>query len=182
MGKFDNPRLFNPGLLGLENTLLERLNPVVDVVRDVGVRLGTRQYQVAMIWGAWSGGQRHYGDLTIVQTHTILPTPLVTPEVIRNEFLQAGTIETGNLIVTEISPRYTEDFLAGRDVTSAPGVTIPSDVEFWYEVTRQQPGASLAEHRRFTPLGPPIRDLEKAGWKMTLQRADAPAREAGYVP
>lgn len=177
--KYDNPRLYDPVVSGLGGLLTEMLNPVVDVARDVEVRLGAKPYQVSLVWAAWAGGQRNFGLLNVVEVVRLLPTPQTTPERTRASIQQPGVVEEGIVSITEISPRYSELVLVGRDVVVDPGLALPEHYDFWYEIEFAQPGQPLPEHRRYTVLGPPTRSVKTAGWSIDVKRATAVGRIAG---
>lgn len=177
--KYDNPRLYDPVVAGLGGLLTEALNPVVDVARDVEVRLGAKPYQVSLVWAAWSGGARNFGELGVVNVVRLLPTPAVSVERTRASIQQPGVVEEGVVSITEISPRYSELVLVGRDVVVPPGSLLPEHYDFWYEVEFAQPGQPYPEHRRYTVLGPPTRTVKRAGWEVDVKRATALGRIAG---
>ena len=182
MGKFDAPCLFDPALSGLDETLTELLTPVIDCARDVHARLGAAPYQVTLVWEVWSGGERNYGQPAIAQTLRLLPPPTVHPESCSASVEQPCLSESGSLLLTEISPRYTEHVLSGRDLVVDAGEPLPSSYDFWYEIEYHQPGQPVPAHRRYTMVGPPVKVTKSAGWQVRLQRSLAPGRLPEYRP
>lgn len=154
------------------STLVAHLTPCVDIVRNIATVLGARQYRVDLVWIQWSGGERGVGNENPVAIQPILPTPMVAGlDSIRADLQSFGLTEMGELRVTQISPRFSEDLLMGRDIVTANvGDDLPDDIGFFWEITF--PGdREQGIRRRFTPKAPPSKHSTKFEWSINLLRA-----------
>lgn len=152
----------------LDHTLVSSLTCVVDSVRDIATCLGARPYQVSLIWTRWSGGHRGAGIEEVLKVEHILPTPLVDNLNKLSNLLQTiGTMETGGLHISQISARYTEDYLMGRDER---GRSVPEDQSFYWEVYFPQ-ASKPGIRRRFTVKAAPNLNSTRAEWTVDLVRA-----------
>lgn len=161
----------------VHGTLVQALTPVVDCIRDLYTSLGARQYTVSLVWARWTGGERGVGHPEVVAKEMILPTPLVGALTALNNSLESvGIVEAGGIRVSEISARYAEDTLLGRDKVVPIGDPIPDDVDFYWELVLVNSGVV----RKFVPRsqgsGTTALDFD---WSIELVRAqDDPKR--GY--
>jgi len=152
-------------------TLAQKLVPCVDCVRDLNTKFGVRPYIVRMVWTRWSGGERGYGVEDVVREAMVLPTPKVDPmTALDKQTMVVGDEEFGELMLTEVSGRFTEDELSGR---TNEGEGVPDDLNFYYEIEfpnqHHEPGN--ATRRRFTLSGTPSYDSMTFQWKFKLMRA-----------
>lgn len=149
-------------------TLIASLTGCVDQIRDLNTCLGARPYQVSLIWTRWSGGERGAGIEEIIRREPILPTPKLDDMAkVRRELQMIGMEELGFIRISEISPRYTEDFLMGL---SDDGRPIPEDQNFFWEVhfpRADGPGP----RRRFFPKAVPSYMATKFQWHIDLLKA-----------
>ena len=153
-----------------EKTLVQSLTPTVDALRDIAVRLGARQYQVSLVWTRWSGGDRGEGNEEVVKVVRLLPTPMVREvDTLQARVLSIGRHEEGDLHVTEISARYSEDFLLGRNPALFPGDTVPKDMTFFWEINFPHEG-SPGVRRRFFPSSAPSKEPTRFQWTVYLAR------------
>ncbi len=147
--------------------LVSSLTSTVDCIRNIATELGARPYQVRLVWTRWTGGKRGEGLEEIVREEAILPTPLVADlQGISLQVQAIGVVESGDVKVTEISPRFTEDYLSGR---GADGTPIPKDQNFYWEVRSTRPD-QLQARRRFRLSAAPTLDAENFQWKATLTK------------
>lgn len=152
-------------------TLVDRLTPTVDRIRDIYTRLGARQYTVTLIWTRWAGGVRGAGEEFVIKECMIQPTPDIGDLTeLANEVQMIGPEETGTLEIKEISPRFNEDLLMGRGGVVREGDPIPDDVSFYWEVMFPRPDASVAR-RRFVPASAPNKDPTGFDWQIKLAKA-----------
>lgn len=152
--------------------LIPSLTGVVDSIRDLYTCLGARPYSVALVWARWSGGQRNIGNEEVVAVRKLLPTPLIsTLNALALDPQQIGVMELGEIRVSQLSPRFSEDLLNGQDVVVPAGEPLPEDVNFYWQVTFVPSGVT----RRFTGSTPNFDPL-KFEWTMPLTRQydDAP--------
>lgn len=152
-----------------ESTVVQRLTPYVDQIRDIATRLGARPYRVALIWTQWSGGETGIGVEQVLREEFLLPTPMIgVLNTVKEELTSVGLEEVGELRVTEISPRYNEDYLMGRDDT---GHQIPSDQNFYWEIAFPRPDGQKGVRRRFLPKSVPSYQGTNFEWTIDLVKA-----------
>lgn len=153
----------------LANTLVQKLTPVADKVRNLKTRLGGRPYEAFLIHTRWSGGVRHKGTEEILSVTQILPGVQVSALTAQSQTLQsAGLDEVGTIIVSEISPSYTEDELLGIGPQGQP---IPADQQFYWEITYPRPYPDAAVRRRYTVDSSPDYRATQFDWKVVLVKA-----------
>lgn len=153
---------------GQFGTLIARLTPAVDRLRDLKTKLGARPYRVSLVTTRWSGGERGVGAEEVVGCCVLLPTPKVADlDGLELTIQSVGADEVGTLRVSEISPSYSEEQLRGLGPL---GEEIPADHNFYWEVTYPKAnGADL--RRRFLPRSPPGYDAVKFQWSIVLVKA-----------
>jgi hypothetical protein len=154
-----------------QGTLIDSLTPIVDCVRDIYTQLGARQYEVSLVWTQWTGGERGVGGENVVRTLQVLPTPLVgTLNALDRELQSIGIDEAGTLRVSEISPRFSEDLLIGKDLVVRTGDNLPVDMNFYWEIYFPRlDGFGL--RRRFTPATAPNKDPTNFEWVVNLLKS-----------
>jgi hypothetical protein len=161
------------------STALRNLICAVDTARDFATQIGARTYEVALVWTRWTGGARGRGVEEITRREVLLPTPkIIDLSGVQVVMMTGGAIEKGSIIVSEVSARYSEDFLRGMDNN---GASIPADTNFFYEVFFPRPGG-VGTRRRFTLSDTPSYNPENLEWSLTLLRAnDDPYRSGKLV-
>jgi hypothetical protein len=160
----------------IRETLIASLTDTVDSVRDIYTQLGARPYRVRMVRTRWTGGMRGVGVEEVVCETPILPTPRVSDLAnLSQELLPIGMEEVGQVRISEISPRYTEDQLVGRDNDGTP---VSSDTEFYYEIEFVRPDSD-GVRRRFIPTGVPNYNPTQFQWWIDLRRAHDDRTRAG---
>jgi hypothetical protein len=119
----------------------------------------------------------------------LLPTPSVEPAGISHQLDVTGDTEMGSILVTQISPRCSEDELMGladpfRD--PARPDTLRAGIDFFYEVRENRPAGFVSPgyeafeprqelrpvRRRFRVNQAPSRDADAFQWSLGLDRAD----------
>lgn len=161
----------------LSRTLTQRLIPVADRIRAVGVRLGTRTYEVRIVRTAWTGEYRGEGMEYVVEEYPLTPTPLVDGlDGIQQSTQDVGQIEQGTVRVSEISGRYSADFLRGWGVNSQP----PAQNEQVYYEIRYPTADGDGVRRRFTLRAGPAYVADRAEWQMSLEKQIADRAPEGY--
>lgn len=152
-------------------SLVASLTPIADSIRNIGVYLGARQYTVTLVWTQWSGGERGSGDELVLATFPLLPTPLVPSlDPIAQQLQSFGEVEVGEIRVSQISPRFSEDTLVGRDIVVQAGLALPDDVSFYWEIYHPETGRP-GIRRRFTLSGSPSKHPTQFQWTVMLTRA-----------
>jgi hypothetical protein len=153
----------------MQQTLVRKLTPVADKIRDLGTKLGGYEYQVALVRTRWSGGKRNVGTEIVIDVRPILPTPKLIS--LDNQILtlqNVGLDEVGTIIVRQISPAYTEDELRGLGPQGEP---IPTDQNFYYEIVLPRPLPEKPVRRRYQLRGTPDYQPTRFGWSVTLLKA-----------
>jgi hypothetical protein len=93
--------------------LADALVGVVDEVRSlIHAELGTRPNRVWLVRRSWSGPEVGEGSPTDTEVE-ILPPPRVTDLALRATLRPAGREEEGDVLLTEVSLRYSEAELYG---------------------------------------------------------------------
>lgn len=164
------------------HSLVDELGEVVDCVRDLYTSIGLRTYQVSLVWTRWSGGERGRGQEFIAQEMPLLPTPLLMLDGVELQLKELGLNEQGKITVSQLSPRFTEDLLLGRDGPIQRGRDLPPDVNFFWEVyTPERRGTGV--RRRFFPAGVPSKNAGKFEWTIELTSQEgARLRDGGIAP
>lgn len=112
-----NPRAETPGTdpslhpaRAPGRTLVEQLGPLVDELRQLNTDFGLRPYRVFSVVVRWSGGAVGKGNPTVITDKELLPTPNVPGlHTLEDRMTEGGRSERGSILMTEVSPRYTED-------------------------------------------------------------------------
>lgn len=163
-----------------QQTLLGELAECVDCWRQIPSELGARPYRIYLVKTRWTGRRRGEGVETIANIEEITPTPKAEPvSSIQQQLQDIGLDEVGSLQITEISPRYTEDRLMGKN---PDGKDIAANESFYWEIvlTRNLPQERV-KRRRFMVSGVPSYEATKLQWTVRLVRAGSD-RDAGGVP
>ena len=145
-------------------SLVESLGSVADDIRQLYTDFGLRPYTVVSVVIGWTGGKPGRGDAFIVQETPLLPTPqVVDMKPVRGMAKPAGFDEEGSILLTQISPRYTED-----DINTIFHVQpLPIDREGFLEVRVDSRDGSTTR-RRFRVQGTPYRDADSFEWSTRL--------------
>jgi len=157
-----------PGLL--KQSLMTKLIPVADSLRNLITVLGDRPYRVQLVRTRFASGTRGRGPESVVFVRDILPTPLVVDMTSLTEMVTPiGVNEQGTVQLQEISGRYTEDELIGVDaVGNVPG---PADCVY-YEIQFYRRDGLPAEKRRFVKQSAPYYKASGFQWNITLVNAN----------
>lgn len=177
-----NPRLTTPNedpRLHLNRrpgtSLVESLAPTVDALRQLGVDLGMRYYQVFSIVVRWSGGERGRGTPTVMCETPFLPVPKVEGLGSVDRALRpAGAVYRGDATLTQISPRYTAD-----DIAALFPRALRDDEEHWIEVRGDGRDGNPPRHRFMVASLP---ERKATGWSVRLVKADEDRTRRGQVP
>jgi len=151
----------------IEKSFARKMIPLADSMRALGVRMGIKTYEVRIVRTAWTGGFRGEGVEYVVEEHQLTPTPLMTGlDGITQATESVGQIEQGNVTLSEISGRYSEDFLRGFGIDgTAPG---PNEQVF-YEVRYPTADGDGIRRRFYLRAGPAFYS-DTAEWKLSLER------------
>ena len=170
-----NPPGFEPRPLeDTSGSLVAKLIPVVDKIRQLNTILGIRPYRVFLMHTKWTGGARGSGTETVTSEEEILPTPEVDieemePANLNREFSPYGIREEGGVVLTEISLNYSEHVLLGR---SNSGTIIPKDESFYWEIREDGSSTpSAPRKRRFHAASIPSKNPDNVCWSIRLLRA-----------
>lgn len=119
--------------MSIPATLMEDLGPVVDDAREIATEIGWRMREVKIQKIVWAGEFKGQGDADDrskpVDVLTITPRPMVAESgrvvaQLVHRHGGAGMIEEGNLLVTNISMRYTEAEIKGTGLAN-------NEEQFW---------------------------------------------------
>lgn len=161
----------NPG-----SSLVESLGDVVDDIRQIAVDLGARPLTYHSVTIRWSGGEVGRGEPTVIREIPILPTPKTEPAGYLDRKLEAGgTVERGDIILSGISPRFTED-----EIDALFGINSPPGEETFVE-QRIDTRDGLTRRRRFVLAKAPERRETRCDWKAVLRKADGDRQLDGSV-
>lgn len=172
-----------------KHTLAYELTEVVDSVRTLYADFGLRPYRVFLVHGKWPGARRGYGGaLQVVSRREIVPVPRVRDVGAVTRQIQAlGNTEIGDIVIDQISARYTEDDLMGRtpdmvDPTS-PRTLLPN-VQFWWEVEECRDQRPNTVVRRYSgPVRVPELNRGATSWRVTLTKQDQDrSRDGATLP
>lgn len=170
----------------VSTTLAQDLVPVVDSIRQIASDMGLRPYRVFLVHIAWAGPTRGIGQAQEVSRREILPAPEVSDMSSTSRVLESvGMVEEGGLRLRKISAALTEDDLLGR----TPDLLMPDgtrrdrrNVEFFYEVVQQRPGAATpAARRRYVPDSAADLKPGQAGWSISLKKQQADRARDGSM-
>lgn len=161
-----------------KESMLGELMECVDCIRQIPVELGARPYRVFLIWTRWSGEERGEGVESLIREEEILPVPKIQEMAsVQLQLLDIGMDEQGSLQVSQISPRYTENQLLGRN---PDGSGIADNETFSWEVRLDKGDVSdLKKRRRFMVKGVPSFKAESLQWSVNLIRAGSDRQHDG---
>ena len=151
----------------LQQSLIGKLRPVADNIRDLATRVGLRPYQVFIIQTRWAGDYRGDGVDEVISTLELLPTPKVEDLGSLNERVgPVGVEEVGNVLITGISASYTEDELRGW---TAEGIPPDANVSVFWEVNYPRETGTTSRRRRFHLAGAPVYMPGRLSWEVLLE-------------
>jgi hypothetical protein len=178
-------------------TLVHRLGPRVDRIRQLETRFGLRPYRVFLVWTRSQGRDRGDGDTTVVARVEVLPTPRVTDlSAQARRPWSGGMLPEGTVRVDRITTRLTADHLSGLIIPAElgqgrgrlPGALVggtelvPAEspqVDFFWEVVEDGRGDDPARRARFRLFAEPFRDAGSVQWVVLLESASDPTDRAG---
>lgn len=154
------------------STFVGHCIPIADRLRDILTKVGLRPYIVRLVWTQWTGsvGLRGRGVEENLREQMLLPTPKIAPLSELDASSQVvGDTEIGDLMLTQISGRYSEDFLSGR---GSDGAAIPKDQNFFYEIEfPDADGRFPGIRRKFTLSSAPTLRAGGLQWQVQLTKA-----------
>lgn len=154
----------------IRKSLARRFVPLGDSLRNLLTKFGLRTYRVTLVTVQWSGGERGVGTPVVIKEEMVLPTPKLSDLSGITEIVQpVGLDEVGQLFVSQISGRFTEDQLMGR---ASDGSDIAHDTEFFWEIEFPSPDdGAPGEKRRFFPRGVPKYEPGRLAWTVRLEKS-----------
>ncbi len=170
-----NPRGIQPntdsnlGELGFRSkrSLVESLGSVADSIRQLYTDFGLRPYTIHVVRQRWAGGQVGRGQAEVVFDQPMLPTPnVVGVAAISRESKNAGRVDRGDIRLTQVSPRYTED-----QITRYFSTELREDEEGFIEI-RIDNRDGTTERKRYVVAGTPDRRADRFEWIVTLRKQD----------
>jgi len=186
------------------NTLVARLGPTVNRLRQRLTNFGLRPQQVFLVWTRWTGPERGDGREVILKRVPILPLPKVEDLTgISLQFFSGGTLPVGSVRVTAIPPTMSQDMLNGLLVPDDPTASFASQAagkgpvnpaalsqsagevvqpyEFFWEIVddgRSNEGRPPVR-QRFRPLSKAFRRAEEFDWAIVLERVSDDMKRDG---
>jgi len=156
--------------------LVESLGGCVDDIRQIATDLGARPHTYHSIKVQWSGGELGRGEPEVISETAILPTPRTETSGIDRKLEAGGIAERGDVTLTGISPRFTED-----EIDELFGATVEAGFEVFIE-QRIDLRDGVTRRRRFV-LAPraPERRPTRTDWKVFLRKADGNRLRDGQV-
>lgn len=149
----------------------------LDELRQLAADFGARPYRVFLVRTQWTGGKRGRGVERVISETEILPTPKIeTVASINLQMLDAGIDEQGSLSIAEISPRYTENQLLGRN---EDGTEIAENETFSWEISLSRGDRDSKKRRRFMMRGVPSYEATNLQWKVQLVRSGSDRESDG---
>lgn len=148
----------------LGDNIIDGLVETIDDIRaDVYAVAGVRQWSATLVRRRWTGGIPGAGVPVVVSEMTLNVPPQVMKEV-GNRLQPAGLEEEGDIVLAEVSLRYTEAELTGQPVAADEEV-------YWRLEDLQGQGV---QRRFYTQSKPPrpTRDSNSigVGWQLYLRR------------
>jgi hypothetical protein len=155
-------------------SLMSRLVPSIDKIRQVASDLGLRPYRVFMVHVLWTGDRPGDGQPVEISRREILPTPRIRDMSATTEVLSSfGRVEEGGIVVDRISAKLSEDDLLGVTpdlLDPAIARTGKRNGEFFWEVQENRPGFPRTIPRRYVPSGTPTLMRGGLHWRLPLAK------------
>jgi len=149
----------------------------LDELRQIASDFGARPYRVFLVRTLWKGGKRGRGPEQVISETEILPTPKVeTMMSVQLQMLDVGVDEQGGMTVSEISPRYTENQLLGRN---EDGTEIADNETFSWEISMHRGDSDDQKRRRYNVKGVPSYEPTGLQWKVSLVRSGSDRQTGG---
>ncbi len=171
-----NPRMpGGPGHLVMRPgcTIVEMMGSQLDMARQMVADVGLRPYQVFSVVVRWSGGERHRGEPSVIWEQPFLPIPKVEDlGAINKDLRPGGRVARGDVRLTGISPRYTEDQIA----LLFPRQLGPGD-EAFIEIRMDARDGENTPRQRYIVSGQPAR--RAFDWTVDLTRQDEARTRSG---
>lgn len=169
------------------STLVGTLVPVADRLRQLLADTGVRIYRVWMVHAYWTGGARGKGDRVVGSGVEIQPMPRVRDlNAVRRNLTATGVTAEGDIIIDQISARYTEDDLMGRTpdrIDPNTPRTSMGGTEFWYEVQENRPSTPPPVIHRFSPpVAIPMLSRGGLAWTIVLTKQGEDRGRRGGEP
>lgn len=162
-------------------TLLNRIGPKVDQVRQRAVQLGLRPYRVSLCWESYTGEERGEGYARELRRIEILPTPkVVSLDAVAMQQYSAGILPLGSIRLEKVSTTFTQDQLTGRKFSNVEKEDdVPPNVAFFYELQEDGRGDSPAERMKFRLASVPWRRPGRIEWNILLERVSEDRSRSG---
>jgi hypothetical protein len=177
-----NPRGPTPSLyeerelMAPARSLVEGLAEVVDDIREIASDLGARPYTYHSVTVQWSGGEVGRGEPTVVRDVPITPTPETREGGIDSPLEAGGIVERGDIVLTGVSPRLTED-----EIHELFGDG-PQDAGCETFVEQRIDGRDgETKRRRFVLARVPERRPTRCDWRLSLRKADGNRARSGVA-
>ena len=191
------PRPLSSGYAA-RSTLVQRLAPRGDRLRQRLTRFGLRPRRVFLVWIVWDGEVRGEGFERELARVELLPTPRVTDlTALTRRAWPQGIMAEGSVRVDQISmAAYDEDVLRGlviprkdlppRNGTPVGGTAIEprpaTNCSFWYELVEDRRGEDAPRRQRMRLHGMPWRYAGGLYFAVNLEASESATNRAGDLP
>lgn len=159
-------------------SLVEGLGEVADDLRQLYTDFGLRPYRLFSVVVSWSGGEIGRGTASVASETEFLPTPKVDVRPLSREATEAGEVERGQIRVSEISPRYTEEDIRVLFHTQP----LPAGHEGFVEMRMDGRDGKYAVRHRLIVADTPWRQADKFQWTVRMVAQDEPRSRTGVLP
>lgn len=106
-------------MISRRQSLVQRLSPRVDKIRQKFTTIGLRPYDVFLVWTRWDGEERGEGYESELRRVAILPRPKVEDLTsLSLSPFSGGVLPVGSVRLSELTAQLTADNLTGRTIPS----------------------------------------------------------------
>lgn len=163
----------------VKRSIANKLIRIGDKLRDLNTRFGVRRYNVRILRTVSDGEQRGAGVETVLSELLLLPTPKISDmSGLRAVLNLSGLDEVGDIQLSEVSARFTEDQLRGYGEDGAPPA---KNENVYYEIEFVRTDGRDSDRRRFVVATAPNNVPDNVEWVISLKRARGDRLRDGSV-
>jgi hypothetical protein len=154
-----------------KRSLVSRLGPRVDRLRQFCTKFGLRPLKVFLVYLKYTGAEYGEGEQKEAQRIELLPTPKVqSMSDVALQPLNAGIEGDGGVTLTKVSSRYTFDQLRGLYVPERHEDHLEPPYFMVYEIVEDGRGDPQPVRQTFRLASLPERRAGQIDWTLKLQR------------